>query len=249
MISCDSRRWSYHVTWFPVAVDTCLANLCTGWWGHSSGCCVLRLWQNSTCWVLGESCTKQGTDELLGLISSNFLGANLYVPMNVYHFQGWFDTIFYLSQEVVIFWIAANQCKFYKRTQARIGHIWGKCHYGYSGMSLYRNGNVFTARFLVTGNCCILFDPGQLSKHDQGVPCSKIWWSKGQFATLGHIARSTMIWREHFAHQVDRHVWCESVDLSYFRYLSIISCRAGVDCGISRSPSIRRWIDLRNHQH
>jgi hypothetical protein len=34
-------------------------------------------------------------------------------------------------------------------------------------MSLYRNGNVFTARFLVTGNCCILFDPGQLSKHDQ----------------------------------------------------------------------------------
>ncbi len=41
------------------------------------------------------------------MISSNFLAANLYVSTNVYHLQGWFDTVFCLSQEVVIFWIAA----------------------------------------------------------------------------------------------------------------------------------------------
>ncbi len=41
------------------------------------------------------------------MISSNFLAANLYVSTNVYHRQGWFDTLFCLSQEVVIFWTAA----------------------------------------------------------------------------------------------------------------------------------------------
>jgi hypothetical protein len=89
----------------------------------------------------------------------------------VCHLWGWFDTVFRLSQEVVIFWLVANQCKFYRGTQARIGNIWGKYDYGYSRMSLYINGNVLTARFLVTGNYCILFDSGQLLKHDQGVPC------------------------------------------------------------------------------
>jgi hypothetical protein len=89
----------------------------------------------------------------------------------VCHLWGWFDTVFCLSQEVVILWLVANQCKFYRGTQARIGNIWGKYDYGYSRMSLYINGNVLTARFLVTGNYCILFDSGQLLKHDQGVPC------------------------------------------------------------------------------
>ncbi len=246
MISCDSQRWSYLATWFPVSVNACLVNLCTGWWGCSSGCCVLRLWQNSACWVLGESCRKQGTGELLGLISSNLLAINLFVSTNVCHLRGWFDTVFRLSQEVVIFWLVANQCKFYRGTQARIGNIWGKYDYGYSRMSLYINGNVLTARFLVTGNYCILFDSGQLLKHDQGVPCRSM---TKHDQTNSHQTCLSAWWAEGTLLKHDQGVPWSPFWLSYFRYLRIVSCRAGVDHGISKSPFIRKWIDLRNHCH